>query len=499
MADGRGGTDRDADHDATPLTPGTVLEGKYRVERRLGAGGMGLVYEATHLALRKSVAIKVLHPSLAGRQDMVARVLREARAASATGHPNVVTVTDLGWTAGAPFIVMELLEGETLDELLSREGPLPLPRAASIVCDVLDALQAVHEVRVVHRDLKPSNVMLVPGRRGEQVVKLLDFGVSKLAQGEPGDDLTQPGKLIGTPRHMAPEQILAEENIDHRADVHAAGSLLYALLVGRSPFLGRTATATMARVLDGKYEPASRRVPGLPSMLDEVIDRALAVDPSGRFEDADSMRRALLPFASSQRSDDSPSADEAGPPAVSVDDSHVGPIAQTEIGAPRNTTEAWPSAGGRRPQVRSGQVLPVTDPSLELDVPRGWQPGEPEPSTKASRPRRPSNIPWGPIVVELLLVGAGAALWNWRGDLGGMFGGSDEGHGEKILLLVDTKPKDAIIFVDDVQRNERPIELPKSEDYVRVRVEAKGYEPRTVQVQPKRTRRLEVKLHRAKR
>lgn len=498
--------------DARLLAPGTILEGKYEILSRLAAGGMGVVYEAMHQHLAKKVAIKMLTPELAQREDLVARVIREARAASATGHPNIVQVTDLGWVERSPFMVMELVQGQTVEELIRRGGPMPVPRAANVVCQVLDGLQAVHDVGIVHRDLKPSNVMVAADRRRGSVVKLLDFGISKLTENADREapELTRPGSIMGTPRHMAPEQVTAEEDVDARADIHAAGSMLYTALVGRSPFQATTATATLARVLEGRYDAPTTLVAGLPRELEAIIAKAMAVRREDRYQSCEEMRQALLPFATGKRSE-LREADGAGPPAV--DESEPAPSLLDPDNLPRlasvggtevkTAAGAWPSADGGRGAAPPGTVLPVGDPKLELDVPTGWKPGDKVNQSPAPKP--PRSIPWGVIAVVMVLGIGGWAAWSYRSDiestaagLGDRAGGSKGKPGEVVLLMVDTKPKDAIVFIDDVQHAERPIQLPKTGEYIKIRVEAEGYEPRVMQIEAKVSRKLDIVLDKAK-
>jgi serine/threonine-protein kinase len=469
------------------LAPGTVLEGKYRLDRVIGSGGMGIVYAATHLTLHKPVAVKLLLPELGHDRDLVARMIREARVASSTGHPNIVGVSDLGWAGGAPFIVMELLDGRTLDRIVRESGPMPVAEAARVVVDVLDALDAVHERGIVHRDLKPANVMLAAGPKGRRVVKVLDFGISKVLGPDPDLDATKTGRVMGTPRHMAPEQALAKP-VDRRADIHAAGSLLYTLVTGTAPFEAPTATATLARLLEGSYTPASRTASAIPEALDEVISRALAPRPDDRYADAAAMQAALRPFA-----DGEVAAAPSGPPPVDL-------AAPATAGALRPMTlrgaDPWPTSGrARGPEA----------PRLELDVPPGWKPGQSDRSPFSTPPRRAVRYAWwGWYLLVAALIAGGWAAWHYRAqlvevvDVGDLGSGSDPADsGETILLLVDTVPKDAIVFIDDVQRDERPVTLPKSDRWLKIRVEAPGYAPRVLQIQPTQTRRVKVELDRA--
>lgn len=499
------GTDDSAISEQQALPPGTILEGKYELEGRLGSGGMGVVYAAMHLQLKKRVAIKMLAPDLSERQDLVARVVREARSASATGHPNVAMVTDLGWMDQTPFFVMEMVDGGTLDDLVKRDGPMPPSMAATLTCQVLDGLQAVHDVGIVHRDLKPSNIMVGRDRRRGPIVKLVDFGISKLTEPEPGEEqeLTRPGAVMGTPRHMAPEQVLAEPDVDHRADIHAAGSLLYTLLVGHSPFRGANSTATMARVLHGDYEAPTTIVAGLPAELEAVVDKAMAVKREDRYQNAEDMRRDLLPFVRPESGDVTIAA-TSGPPGVAEDDEldvddlpPLVAVSGTEI----DSQGQWPSAEVGRTVVPPGGVLSVGDPRLEIDVPEGWQAGDLDVAPVAKRGGGTRSIPWGALLVVVVLVVGGWAAWNYRGDLGAAAAGvgksgSRAKPGEVVLIMITTKPKDALVFVDDVQHAERPISIPKTGEYVKLRIEAEGYEPRVMQLEAKKSRTLQVALDR---
>src|SRR4051812_8626950 len=211
--------------DAAPLVPGQVLENKYRISKMLGAGAMGIVYEAYHLLLQKSVAIKVLRPELARMEELRDRFEAEARAAAAIGHPNIVTVTDMGETpTGALYFVMDRLRGETLGERLEKQGKLEVAAVARIVVEVLSGLEAAHELRLVHRDLKPDNIFLARPPGGREIAKILDFGIAKaLASVGRRNKGTHVGTTVGTPMYMAPEQAVGDPEIDARADLYALG------------------------------------------------------------------------------------------------------------------------------------------------------------------------------------------------------------------------------------------------------------------------------------
>src|SRR5437868_7934830 len=224
---------------------GQVFDGKYRLDERLGGGGMGTVYRATHLLIDRSVAIKVLSQRFVGDETAQQRFRREARAAGHMQHPNAVTVTDFGATEdGYLYIVMELLEGRTLRDLLAHEAPLDPARAVSFMLQTCAAVGAAHEAGLIHRDLKPANIFIVQRSNIPVMVKVLDFGVAKFAVEEQDEDyntLTQVGAIIGTPRYMSPEQCAGTASLTPAADVYSLGIILYEMLTGAAPFNGDTA------------------------------------------------------------------------------------------------------------------------------------------------------------------------------------------------------------------------------------------------------------------
>ena len=232
-----------------PLDPllGRVFDGKYRLDERLGGGGMGTVYRATHLLIDRPVALKVLSQRFVGDQTAQQRFRREARAAGRMQHPNAVTVTDFGATEdGYLYIVMELLEGRTLRDLLAHEAPLDPARAVSIILQTASAVGAAHDAGLIHRDLKPANIFIVQRSNIPLMVKVLDFGVAKFMVEEQDDDyntLTQVGAIIGTPRYMSPEQCSGAASLTPASDVYSLGIILYEMLTGVSPFSGDTPLA----------------------------------------------------------------------------------------------------------------------------------------------------------------------------------------------------------------------------------------------------------------
>ena len=265
---------------------GETLAGKYRVEERLSVGGMGTVYRGTHILMDKKVAIKVLRPSLAADEKIVARFSREARAASRISHPHALSVTDFGEDeGGVVFLVMEFLNGRTLKEVIRQEGPLPLSRVVEIMRQVGSALDAAHAEGVVHRDLKSDNIMLL-NTKGADYAKVLDFGIAKIQEpaGEYDSSLTSPDLMIGTPQYMSPEQCSQAEEIDARSDIYSLGVILYEMLVGHVPFMGDSPTAVMLKHLQEPPPSVLDERKDLPRSVGTIVSRALAKRREDRYQ-----------------------------------------------------------------------------------------------------------------------------------------------------------------------------------------------------------------------
>jgi serine/threonine-protein kinase len=272
-----------------------VVGGRYRLTGALGEGGMGLVFAAEHLRLRKSVAIKFLRADVALMPDAVERFEREAHACCLLRGPHVVHVLDVDTDAcGRPYIVMELLRGHDLEAELRSRGPLPVHEAVDWILQACAAAGEAHAAGIVHRDLKPSNLFLAE-EAGTRVLKVLDFGISKLVRDEP--PVTSAAVTVGTPLYMSPEQVRSSRDVDGRSDVWALGVILYELVAGAPPFLGTTTAAIAAIVADAT--PSLRRVrPDVPEDLELVVATALAKSPTDRFPTAEAFGAALAPFAS---------------------------------------------------------------------------------------------------------------------------------------------------------------------------------------------------------
>src|SRR5438105_9507317 len=288
--------------DAAPPDPlvGVVLDEKYRLDARLGVGGMGTVYRATHLLIERPVAVKVLNPRLVADETAKERFRREARAAGRLQHSNAVAVTDFGETEdGLVYLVMELLEGRPLREVLAHEAPLDPARAVSLMLQVAAAVEAAHEAGIIHRDLKPGNIFLVQRPTAPYVVKVLDFGIAKLAPGGhagPHDTLTGTGVMIGTPRYMSPEQCDGAQ-LAPASDVYSLGVILYEMLTGQTPFTGATPLSLALKHSSESPRPPRELVAAIPPALEGVVLHALEKSPHDRPRDAGEFRRELFAVA----------------------------------------------------------------------------------------------------------------------------------------------------------------------------------------------------------
>jgi len=268
--------------DEHPLI-GETLRGTYRVLRTLDQGGMGLVFEAEHIRLRRRVAVKVLARHLASDAQALARFNREAEIISQLEHPHIVQILDFDTTdAGEPYIVMELLKGESLAARLERDGCLPIPEAARIAYQVASGLFAAHNAAIVHRDLKPANIFLTEMAGQGTLVKLLDFGISKRVG--VGRSLTGEFDVLGTPDYMAPEQALGKTaSVDHRGDQYALAVIVYEMFSGQTPFSGEDVMDVLQKVVSSEAPAIERFAPHVPQAVSIVLKRALEKDPDARY------------------------------------------------------------------------------------------------------------------------------------------------------------------------------------------------------------------------
>jgi serine/threonine-protein kinase len=272
---------------------GQTLGGRYLVTRKIGQGGMGAVYEATHTLIGKRVAVKVLLEKYAQREAIVKRLKQEAQLASSVGNEHIIDITDFGTTEdGRTFVVMEFLDGESMAECLARETMLPEQRILRIASQACSALAAAHAKGVVHRDIKPENLFLLK-RKETDFVKVVDFGISKSlrASGEEEETtrLTQTGMVLGTPLYMSPEQARGDDELDHRVDVYALGVIMYEAAAGRVPFIGNNYLSVISQVLNEEPKPLRELRPELSEEFEAVVSKAMSKDVVERYASANDM------------------------------------------------------------------------------------------------------------------------------------------------------------------------------------------------------------------
>jgi serine/threonine-protein kinase len=346
---GRGAPSSDGSSGVVPpVSPGDILAGKYRVERVLGVGGMGVVVAATHIDLRERRAIKFMLPAQLADAEAVERFLREARASSRLRGEHVAKVHDVGRLEnGAPYMVMEYLTGNDLRVLLKRRGSIPVPEAALYILQACEALAEAHGAGIVHRDIKPENLFLTKRPDGTPSIKVLDFGISKV---ETDLAITSTQAIMGSPYYMSPEQLRASRDVDPRADVWSLGVILYQLVTNNLPFDGANLTALIANVIFAEYPPASSVKLGLGDALDAIIARCLEKEVDRRYLSVAELARDLAPVAPSgagqavagiarllqptgNSPSDHPSAYE-GPDSAQPSDTELADVAGLPIGKP---------------------------------------------------------------------------------------------------------------------------------------------------------------------
>ena len=380
--------------------------GNYQLVRLLGAGGMGMVFEAVHVTAGGQAAIKILRPEVAVRQDIVVRFFNEARAANSISHPSIVSVFDCGYTAnGSAYLAMEYLSGDTLQNRLSHSCQLEVGNSLQIARQLASALNSAHRRQVIHRDLKPENIMLVPDLElsGGERVKILDFGIAKVAEQLGGDLVrTRTGMFMGTPTYMAPEQCRGAKHVTDKSDVYSLGIILYQMLAGRPPFVGDSIGELIAMHLTDEPVPLAEVVPHMEPQLAALVHAMLEKKASAR-PDMEAVLRALqqqleshavalVPHAvregitltatpAAQIQTDSIAASE-GPALDSRSPEH--PVAENN--AIRQTPQSEPVG---TPHVRIHPPAPPTSSLMHLHI---GAPVEPQPPTAADQQSIPSPL-----------------------------------------------------------------------------------------------------------
>jgi serine/threonine-protein kinase len=355
---------------------------------------MGAVYEVVHELTGRHHALKLLYESLVYDEVVVARFTQEARSATAIRSPHVVEVTDMGTEGGAPFLVMELLEGEDLGARIARRGSITPLQAVDFIGQACHALACAHALGIIHRDLKPENLFILDG----DFVKVLDFGIAKLrrAHDAVGDGLTRDGNLLGTPEYMSPEQITVKSHLDHRADVYSLGVILYEMLAGRLPFEAEQLTELAVLIVTSDPPPLSGYAVALPEGLADVVHAAMAHSASDRPSDCRELARRLAPFGSEESFAWIEDADELEP---------VDGEPSVRISRPTPRGPAYSVSRARRPRPKAtpddaaARGMPTLDGTLPETLPSS-PPEDAEPPTPPVAPSR--RLP--------LLLGAAATL-----------------------------------------------------------------------------------------
>ncbi|MCC6645585.1 MAG: protein kinase [Polyangiaceae bacterium] len=373
------------------LEPGQVIDGKYKVVKVLGEGGMGVVYEGENVRIKRRVAIKVLHPEIARKTDLVTRFEREAQAAARIGSKHIVDVLDLGdLEDGSRFIVMEFLDGEALADRMQSRGLMSPARAALVSLQVLDGLRKAHEAGIVHRDMKPENVYIT--KEGDyEVVKILDFGISKFTDSSSESGMTQTGSVMGTPNYMAPEQARGK-SVDHRADLYSLGVILYECVSGYLPHSAENVNDLLFKIVLEPPTPLGQVAPDLPADFISIVDKALAREPDDRYQTARELQKALADWLDEHPND---SVMESSPSRASLPDH------QRRKTPPIERVKVLTEDPSKRPGGAAAEARMATAGTMMQDRP-------PQTTTGASigtvppAPRSGSKLP-------LLLGGAGLA------------------------------------------------------------------------------------------
>ena len=380
--------------------PGMVIRNKYEILARIGIGGMGAVYRGRHVTFNELCAIKVVNDSIAGDTNFLQRFQTEAVVTRKLRHPNAVRVDDFDYTDdGRPFIVMELVEGKNVGEVLQEQGPLLVPRALRIATQTARALGAAHKLGFVHRDIKPGNIILTIDEQGQEVAKVLDFGIAKLRQaaGDAQSGMTMTGMVVGTPLYMSPEQFMGKKaagEIDGRSDLYSLGVVLYQMVTARLPFDGDTLYAVMMQHMEGNVRPPHELTPelGIPASLSQVILKAIDKSREQRYQTAEEFIAALEHVA-----EEFPASEKFPPPSVATSSVGVTPVAPSTVS---RTSHVAPVPAAPKPTttpripIAPTEAIPAPTPVVMQSSPTTPAPVTQKPVTPTpSTPTRPAVAP----------------------------------------------------------------------------------------------------------
>jgi serine/threonine protein kinase len=395
------------------VVPGEVLDGKYRIDEEIAEGGMGVVWRATHMHLYAPVAIKILMPELRKQPQAIERFWREARIMGGLGHPNIVRVLDVSSPkAPLPYIVMELLSGESLRARMRRQGKLHPADACHILDGILTALVVAHGQGIVHRDLKPENVFVIPRSDDDQgpgySVKVLDFGASKLLDDERDPKLTRAGGLLGTPLYMSPEQA-AGGKITHHSDLYSAGVLFYEMLSERLPHDAKNLHGIILQLTTVDATPIETWLPSLGPEVRTFLAKALARDPAARFDTAETMRKHLrsVPRPAGGRS---PMLEDVKAEAFVAALEDV--VDKSETVEDDFPAQPIPEAAKPKPVPVQEQIVEVAAPGANLDALPEIEIDRPKQAEAA--PERGRRALWPALLVLLLAALPAYVVWNMR-------------------------------------------------------------------------------------
>jgi eukaryotic-like serine/threonine-protein kinase len=447
-----------------------MLDDKYRVDELIAFGGMGGVYAGTHIKLRKRVAIKVLNPALSSAQ-MIERFHREAITASQIGHEGIAQVTDLGTSGtGEPFIVMEYLEGESLASRLKASGPLPIDIACELGCAILSPLAAAHHAGIVHRDLKPDNVFLVRQSRGE-MVKLLDFGISRATGLETEFRLTTTGLVLGTPYYMSPEQARGDTDITPAADIYAFGVILYEMLVGAVPIRGDNYNQLMYRVMTGEYVRPRQRRPEIPGPIEDLIVQAMALEPTHRPPSAAAIEPFLASFCRPSFRDR----------AIDGSSGLLPQLAPMPTPAPASASTMPPKRRSRLPLVFLAAILVGGGAAAAIVLTQNdtVEPAKPEPPKPTPEPAKPAVAAPTPPEPKPPVEPA-----------------KPPAEPATITLRFSVEPRGAAITVDGKPVTSGELVVPRDSAEHRLEIKAPGFVAHDETLHYDESQRLEVQLHR---
>jgi serine/threonine protein kinase len=401
----------------------SILNGQFLIEQKIGSGGMGAVYRASQPAMNRQVAVKILHPKLTNRKDLASRFRREARAMSHLTHPNTAKVFLYGELEdGSLYIVMEYLEGKNLNQVVRREGPLPLERAIPVLVQVCGALQEAHSQGIIHRDLKPENIFLSTNGGMKDYAKVLDFGLAKVTERElrPGSImLTQEGMVFGTPEFMSPEQAQGKK-LDARSDLYSLATILYEVLTGKLPYDAKTPMEYIQLHVTKPPIPLDERIPGkrFPPGLSDVVMKALEKKPEARFASALEFGEALRPFAPGARNISNvmprPESQQQAPQprqngiAPSMDGSKTIKMAPGAIvanpGPPPSVR--GPGVPQAPPSSQGGYVRPQLPPTQAFSPGQGYPPNSFTPQSNSQK-KGVNVVTLVVVAVACLLIGVG--------------------------------------------------------------------------------------------